>query len=286
MTALQRIRERTHSVLEGDAAQEPLIRAVRMSIMGLIALNVAAFIAEPSFGADSPYKPFFQTFDTVSVILFTIEYLLRVWSSGGAGKLWRRCKSRLRFALTPMAMVDLVAILPFYLPMATPLDLRVVRILRLLRLTRLFKLSRYSAGVQLMGRVLRERLPDLVSAFAAMAILLILSSSLIYFAEHEAQPERFSSILASMWWGVATLTTVGYGDVYPITVLGKLVASVAVLLGIGLAALPAGVIASGHMDLLRDGREKKPPCPVCSYTNDLGDPGSRSPEKADGTPPT
>src|SRR5262249_49718089 len=154
---------------------------------------------------------------------------------------------RLRYVLSPMALVDLVAVLPSLIPGGT-LDLRFARSIRLFRLLRSLKLARYSRSLQTLGRVLQSRKEQLgVTRFAGM-VLLVCAACSIYFAEHEAQPKSFPHIPAAMWWGVVTLTTVGYGDVYPVTALGKTIASVIAILGIGLFALPAGIVAGGFAE--------------------------------------
>ncbi|MBU4350585.1 potassium channel family protein, partial [bacterium] len=158
---------------------------------------------------------------------------------------------RLRYILTPFALIDLLAILPFYLPMIIPLDLRFIRAVRLFRLFRLFKMGRYSKAVLMLKKVLKEKKEELVLVVFVVFLLLIIFSSLMYFIEKEAQPEAFSSIPEAMWWGIITLTTVGYGDVYPITPLGKILGALIAFLGIGMFALPAGILGSGLVEAIQ-----------------------------------
>ena len=153
--------------------------------------------------------------------------------------------------LTPLAIIDLLAILPFYLPMIIPLDLRFIRAVRLFRLFRLFKMGRYSKAVFILKKVLKEKKEELVLIIFVIFLLLIIFSSLMYFIEKEAQPEAFSNIPEAMWWGIITLTTVGYGDVYPITPLGKILGALIAFLGIGMFALPAGILGSGLVEIVR-----------------------------------
>ncbi|MCZ7662877.1 MAG: potassium channel family protein [Thermoleophilia bacterium] len=157
----------------------------------------------------------------------------------------------------------ILAIFPFYVGVGR-LDLRFLRALRLFRLLRVLKLARYSESLALLGRVFRAKKEELVVTLCAVLFLLFLASSFIYYVEHEAQPEAFSSIPAAMWWGVATLTTVGYGDVYPVTVAGKVLGAIVAMLGIGLFALPAGILASGFADEMRRKRtDETAMCPHC-----------------------
>ena len=135
--------------------------------------------------------------------------------------------------------------------------------MRLIRLFRLFKLGRYSAAIKLFGRVLKAKREELFITAFAIFIILTISSSLLYYVEHKAQPEVFSSIPAAMWWGVATLTTVGYGDIYPITTLGKFLGAIISLLGIGLFAMPAGILSAGFIEEIRKTKETAKTCPHC-----------------------
>jgi voltage-gated potassium channel len=195
----------------------------------------------------------FDTFDTVSVLIFTVEYLARVWVSVEAQPGENALRARLRYLVTPMAIIDLLAIAPFYLSVIVGLDLRFLRVLRLLRV---FKLTRYSAAMSMLLTVLREEASSFFAGFFILFVLLILASSGAYLAEQQAQPDDFGSIPEAMWWAMATLTTVGYGDVTPITPAGRLFGGMVTVVGVGMAALPAGILASGlndHLHRRRDG---------------------------------
>src|SRR5688572_7999302 len=157
-----------------------------------------------------------------------------------------------------MAIVDLLAVAPFYLAFIH-LDLRVLRALRLFRV---LKLTRYSRSLQMLASVLRAKRGELAVTLFAIVLALLMASSLIYYVERDHQPDKFESIPAAMWWGVATLSTVGYGDVYPITALGKLIGALVALLGIGLFALPAGILGSGFIEEIQRSRTKAI-CPHC-----------------------
>ena len=242
-------------------------------IMGLIMLNVVAVVLETVQSIYTPYAHVFYAFDVFSVAVFTVEYILRIWSCTEDFRFRDPVRGRLRFMVTPMAIVDLMAVLPFYLPFVSA-DLRFMRAMRLFRLFRILKLARYSESLQTFIDVLRLKKEELILMFFAIMILLIVSSSLVYDAEHEAQPDAFASIPAAMWWGIVTLATVGYGDVYPVTTWGRLIGSVVVVLGIGLFALPTGVLASGFAEVLARKKEKqkmeKMRCPHCGrYIGDM-----------------
>ena len=257
------IKKRTYEVLEKAAVGDILSRIFDIFIMSLIFLNIIAVILETVDSIALHFLPLFRTFEIISVVIFTVEYVLRLWSCTINKKYSNSLKGRIRFALTPMAIVDLVAILPFYVPMIIPFDLRFVRVLRLIRMFRLFKVSRYSSSMKTLAAVLKAKKEELFITAFVVIILLVVFSSLMYFVENTAQPEAFSSIPAAMWWGVATLTTVGYGDVYPVTPIGKFLGALIAILGIGMFALPAGILGSGFVEEMRKKREKKVVCPHC-----------------------
>jgi voltage-gated potassium channel len=170
---------------------------------------------------------------------------------------------RLRYVLTPLALVDLIAILPFYLPMVMRVDLRFVRVVRLLRMFRLVKIGRYSRSFKLLGRVIKNKKEDILITLFAGAVILVVASSAMYLVERNVQPDSFSSIPAAMWWGVITLTTVGYGDVTPVTTIGKIIGGIIAVLGIGMFALPAGILGSGFVEEVEKMRSKRVKCPHC-----------------------
>lgn len=230
---------------------------LQLAMSVLIALNVLAVVLETVEMFRAPWAQMFRVFETFSVAIFSIEYLVRVWIANLDTRYQTPFSGRIRYIFTPMALVDLLSILPFFLALAG-VDLRVLRVLRLLRL---FKLTRYSRAMSTLGGAIRASKEELILTVLVMGILLIISATFIYFAEHEAQPQAFSSIPASLWWAVVTLTTIGYGDVYPITLAGKIVAGISAIIGIGMFALPGGIIASELIS--RSKTKDSPNCPHC-----------------------
>ena len=166
--------------------------------------------------------------------------------------------------LSPAALIDLLAILPFYLHAIIGFDLRVLRMLRLLRFFRLFRLTAYMRSAQIIKNVFKNKISELLLSLVLVIFLIVIASCLIYFAEHQANKEMFTSIPATIWWAVVTLTTTGYGDMYPITTLGKLFASTIMLSGVAFFALPAGIITVGFLEEFRKNKKAKSiTCPHC-----------------------
>ncbi len=255
------LRRRVSDIIRSTGTGVRLSRVFDTFILTLITLNVIALLLESVRPLHDAYAPYFYYFEAFSVAIFTVEYLLRLWSAVERPEFQRPIAGRARWARTPFAVIDLLAILPFYLPLLG-VDLRIVRIVRLMRVFRVAKLARYSSALQAIGRVMKEKREELLIVVSVCVLLLLLSSTLIYFAENEQQPEDFSSIPAAMWWGVCTLTTVGYGDVTPVTPFGKVIASFIALLGIGLFALPAGILGAGFVESLSE-KGGGSRCPHC-----------------------
>lgn len=228
-----------------------------VAIIVLIVLSVIDIILESEKPLREKYGDYFHAFETFSVIIFTIEYFLRVWTCVEKAKYKGPFWGRVRFMLSPMAIIDLMAIVPFYLPFVG-VDLRFLRAMRLFRVFLIFKLIRYTRAFNLIINVLKDKKEELMVSLVFLVITLVIISTLMYYVEGEAQPEAFSSISSALWWGVVTLTTVGYGDVYPVTTLGKLLNGMVTLLGIALIALPSGILASAYTEqMLRHKEEKR-----------------------------
>ncbi len=220
-------------------------RVVNGLLIALIIANVIAMMLETMPDVYRRWHSEFAIFELVSVAIFTLEYLLRVWVSPLTPHPHKpeepRWERRIDYLVSPMALIDLLAILPFYLGPLVNIDLRV---LRLFRVVRMIKLGRYSRSMQTIIAAIRKEARTLLAATTMLLILMVIAATVIFYLEHSAQPEVFSSIPASLWWALVTLTTVGYGDVVPVTTLGKVFGGFITLLGVGLYALPAGILSS------------------------------------------
>ncbi len=240
-------------------------KAFNAFIIILIILNVIAVMLETVPAIYEPHKVFFHYFDLVSVFIFTIEYILRVWSSNYDPRYRHSITGRMKYIFSFGGLIDILAILPFYLHSFIGFDLRVLRIFRLLRFLRLFRLTSYMKSTRLVLNVFKSTRNELLLSLVLTLFLIVISSCLIYFCEHLVQPDKFTSIPGTMWWSVITLTTVGYGDMFPITAMGKILTSIILLAGVALFALPAGIITAGFLDEIRKARSEKTlmKCPHC-----------------------
>ena len=249
------VRKRMAELLEPGREDDRQSQLLNLLLILLISMNVIAIFLETVDPIYEQYQRAFWYFELFSVVVFTIEYFARVWSSIDLDKYAELSpvRARIRYMLSPIALVDLVAILPFYLSLYLTMDLRFLRVLRLLRL---FKLTRYSPALGALLDVVQKEADALLAAIVVLLMMLVISAGGIYFLENELQPETFGSMPDSMWWAIVTLTTVGYGDVIPVTTLGKLFAGLIGLIGIGMIALPAAILASGFAENIRERKQK------------------------------
>ena len=246
----QAFRRKLYHILEAKYGSW-LAKLDQLFLSVLIILDIGAFILDTSQPLNQNYHWLFKNIAIFSTIIFTIEYGLRLWLCTVDRRFRHPVWGRVRYAFTPMAIIDFISTFPFYLLLVFH-HLAFLKTLRLLRLARILKIGRHSKSVRSLVRVIISKQEELLVTLSIISFLLIIASSLMFFAEHDAQPEVFSSIPASMWWGVVTLTTVGYGDIYPVTVVGKLLGAGLACFGIGVFVLPAGIVASGFAKEVSD----------------------------------
>ena len=248
-------RNKVWKLLEPAEDNDNLSKFIDIFLVNLIFFNILMVILETVETLYLKYKLWFIYFELFSVIIFSLEYICRLWSCvENKTSSETNGKARLKYIFSFSAIIDLIAILPSLLAFLFPtVDLRFVRALRIFRL---LKFSRYSNSINTLLVVLWDQRKSLGAAFFILFIVLIISSSGMYIVEKDIQPDKFGSIPQSMWWSIVTLTTVGYGDVYPVTSMGKFFGSIIIILGIGTVALPSGILASAFTEYTRRNQKK------------------------------
>ncbi|MDX1737501.1 MAG: cyclic nucleotide-gated ion channel [Alphaproteobacteria bacterium] len=250
---MHQIRKKLFYLLEGWGQASSLGRFTDAFLVCLIVINIVAVTVSSIPEYHDRYFGLWMTIEVVSLIIFTVEYFARIWVCIEAPDLAEinSFKARLKFILRPIMIIDLLAILPMYLFAFGAVGVVDIRYLRVFRMLRILKLVRYSPAMQIVTDVIKAEKRAILSALLLGLVVLLLASSMIHMVEHKVQPDKFGSIPQSMWWAMATLTTVGYGDVIPVTTVGKLLGSVVMLMGIGVFGLWAGIMASGFSEELR-----------------------------------
>lgn len=261
LTRYRRAQARINELLEPGANDSILDKIINTVLILLIIANVLAMILDTVPSYHARYGAQFGRFEHLSLWIFTVEYALRLWSAPACSPL-SAGRARWAYIWTPFALIDLAAILPLLAPVFGA-DLRVLRLLRVFRALRLFKLVRYSQALQLIGHVIRQKREELTITLVMAAMLLLVLSTLVFNCEHPTRPEVFSDLPTTLWWGVVTLTSVGYGDIFPTTVWGRVFGGIIAFGGIPLFALPAGVLGSAFIDEVKKRRECAPSCPHC-----------------------
>ena len=218
----------------------------------LVLLNVLAVILESFDDLSITYSAEFDVFEVFTVIVFSLEFFGRMWVSDLRYPTKYRWQAYRKFLLTPMAWIDLLAIIPFFIAFIVNLDLRHIRILRMVRLLRVFNLSKYSHSLRLINRIIIEKKQELAATLLLFLSVLIVSATAMYWLERDVQPDKFPTILHSCWWAVITLTTIGYGDIYPITAAGRFLGAVVVILGVIITAIPVGIVSSGFVQKMEE----------------------------------
>jgi voltage-gated potassium channel len=264
------LRRRIYLILEIGSEGNWLSRAFDIFLIGLILFSVVLVFLQ-SMPELAAYDGLIKQAEVFVVLVFTLEYLLRIWTAPECTKYGTGWRAYWNYVSSGMAIIDLAAILPFYLDPLTANNTVVFRLLRIVRLIRVLKLGRYHNSFAMLIRVISTRRGELIASLVLALCLVVIASTLMYAVEHDAQPEAFPSIPGTLWWGIVTMTTVGYGDVYPVTPLGKFLAGVSVLVSVGLFALPAGLLASGFSEELAQARAatralqgKAKVCPHCA----------------------
>ncbi|HBE04240.1 MAG TPA: hypothetical protein DC049_17450 [Spirochaetia bacterium] len=271
------LRQRIYRIIENPEDSDKAGWVFNVFLFILIIFNIAATMAETLPEWHRAWEKQFLFFDLLSVIFFTVEYLVRIWCSAEKSPKSPAWKPRLAHIFSFLSIIDLLAIMPFYLPLIMQIDMRILRVLRLFRLLRIFKIGRYSDTFISFLRVFRRKKDFIFIIFFTVFAVIVLSSGFMYYFENSSQPREYKSIFHAMWWGIITITTVGYGDIYPVTAAGRIIGGLVALLGIGLVAIPSGVVGAAFLEDLEKTQQGKisridmeDHIIICGYTEAAG----------------
>ncbi len=250
---MRKFKLRIYNLIQDDDPDVLKINIFDSLIIFLIFLNIILVIID-TFNIPKSIESIFDVIEVISITIFTIEYLLRVWTSDliypNKNKLW----SRLKYIFSFMAIVDLLSILPFFIPFIIPIDLRTLRIFRLFRLVRLFKFNRYTSAFSNIMSVIKNKADQLISVSIAIFLLMIISSVMMFNLENSVQPDIFENAFSGFWWTLDTITSAGFNEIQPMTTIGKILSGVVSLLGVGFIAIPTGIISAGFVENTKEQR--------------------------------
>ncbi len=244
---MKKIRERIFNIIQIGKRDDFLSMAFDVFIVVVILSNLAATFLS-TFREFDDYKSLFDVIELVTIIIFTIGYILRLWTADFLFPDRSRIKSTFRFVFSFYGIIDLLTFFPFYLPLVFPAGAVAFRMLRVIRIFRLFKINSTYDAFNVITDVLKDKKNQLLSSISLILIMMLASSLCMYSLEHEAQPNQFSNAFSGIWWATSTLLTVGYGDIYPVTIGGKIMAIVISFLGVGMVAIPTGIISAGFVE--------------------------------------
>lgn len=240
-------KKRIFDIIQIGYAGDVASRTFDIAITAAIIINLFIAIFD-TFEQSIPYQPVLDVIEWITVIGFTIEYILRVWT---AEYLYpNKCTgiARIKYILSVSGIVDLLSFLPNYLPVFFPAGAVAFRMFRVIRILRIFRVNSYYDALNVITEVIRRKRDQILSSVFIIVMLIIASSLCMYSLEHEAQPEVFKNAFSGIWWSVSTLLTVGYGDIYPVTVLGKMFSIIITFLGVGMVAIPTGILSAGFVE--------------------------------------
>jgi voltage-gated potassium channel len=242
-SVVQRVRRRAYELLEHESPGDITAKAIHRLLIALILFNVIGSVLDTVPSINAAYDRYFDMAEATSLVIFAMEYAIRLWSAPDNPIYHHRsaASARIGWMLSAAGIIDLMAIAPFIVSQLFDIDLRVIVLLRLLRF---FKIARYSPGFNSLALAVRSERHSLAACLVILVSVVLIAAGLMYVIEHDAQPDKFGSIPDAMWWAAATVTTVGYGDVVPITPLGRIVGVITMITGLVMLALPAGIVAS------------------------------------------
>ena len=251
----ERLKKRTFEIIEKAEKGDIASTLFDTSIMILICVNSLSVFIE-TFQISTQFQKILYKIEFFSIIIFSVEYILRVWTAELLYENVPPIKAKIKYMFSFMALIDLFAILPFYIPFIIKVDLRILRMLRLVRLSRIIKVNRYTKALYKVIDVVKKKSSELISAVFMLFLLMLISSILIYYIESPAQPDVYTNALSGLWWSIAIFTSVWLGDIYPITTAGRILCALMAVLGVAIIAVPTGIISSGFVESGTEDDEK------------------------------
>lgn len=248
---MKKLQAGVFSIIRDEEDKSWVGEAFDWVMMFLIILNLVTLVAD-TFALPAWYNAFTFWVEGITSIAFTLEYALRIWVAPLLYPGLRPLRARIKYILSATAIIDLLSVLPFYLPLLLPVDLRALRIFRLIRLMRLIKLHHYTDSLNTLINVFKKKASQLIISLVVIFLLISVAALLMYDLEHHAQPEIFDNALSGFWWALETVTTVGNGSITPITPVGRLLGAIIGLLGIGVIAVPTGIISAGFINITNE----------------------------------
>ena len=241
------LKKRIFEIIQIGNRKDFISSAFDFFIVVVIVLNLFVTLFQ-TFDESAPYAAALNWIELITIIIFTIEYVLRIWTADLLYPEKPYWKAALAFIFSLYGLIDLLTFFPYYLPVIFPMGAVAFRMFRVIRIFRLFRINAQYDAFNVIINVLNDKKNQLISSICLILIFMIAASLCMYSLEHEAQPEQFANAFSGIWWSVSTLLTVGYGDIYPITTLGKLMAIVISFLGVGMVAIPTGIISAGFVE--------------------------------------
>ncbi len=273
------LQEKTFHLLDWNEHSNPTNLRLKIVLAAVTVLAVIIVVVDSFSGLPMWWSILSLLLNILITALFSVEYILRFWVAPLQYTGLPPWRARLRYLRKPASIIDFVAVLPFYLMVLTDLDVTSLRTLWILRLFVLLKFNRYFHTLDSILLVIKRKRLELITSLLAVASLMLISSALIYTIESRVQPEKFRNILSGFWWAISTLLTIGYGDIYPITGMGRLLASVVAILGVGLIAVPTGIISAGYVEEMQSNHEKNKERRQTMRSSIMGASGKGTPAK-------
>lgn len=259
---LKKIKKRIFGILGIAKSRDAASRIFDIFIVTLVLINVLVLILE-TYELPNDVKDILYNVEMFSVIIFTIEYFLRIWT---AEFLYHDCSkfiAKLKYMTSLSGIVDLLSIIPIFIPNVLPKGMVVIRSCRTFRILKLFDVNRRFNALTVVLRVIKNKFSQLMSMVYIISMLMLTSSILMYNAEHAAQPDVFQNAFSGLWWTVSTIATIGYGDIYPITITGKVLGIIITILGVTIVALPTAILTAGFIEEAKGEKDKISYCPHC-----------------------